>query len=173
MLVGDVRPGPITRTLPRLLLANDAGNVTSGTDSFFRHPQRITGLGKLGEGSELCRPSPRSLRSMLSSIAFVLPCLLSPLCTGNSVLHLAKRGIPLDSNLPLNLRESHHVLKEDDDIWDAKLSLSHSVANKNKFYIIQLLEPDSGQRDEYYIWTRWGRVGDESMRDLHSSCALI
>ena len=76
------------------------------------------------------------------------------------MLHIAKRGIPLDSHVPVNLRDSHHVLREGEDIWDAKLSQSHSVANKNKFYIIQLLESDTGDQDKYYVWTRWGRVGE-------------
>ena len=107
---------------------------------------------------------PRVCLEMPKKCRFVLleQLLLLVLSYSSNVLHLAKRGIPLDSHLPTNLRDSHHVLREDEDIWDAKLSLSHSVANKNKFYIIQLLEPDSGEQDKYFVWTRWGRVGESN-----------
>ena len=33
--------------------------------------------------------------------------------------------------------------------------------NNNKFYVVQLLEDDSGEA--YYIWTRYGRVGDRGV----------
>jgi poly [ADP-ribose] polymerase len=77
-------------------------------------------------------------------------------------VRIAKNGIPLDEHIPQQFNSSHHVLREGDDVWDAKLNFSNSTANNNKFYIIQLLEGDSGQENTYYVWTRWGRVGKVS-----------
>jgi poly [ADP-ribose] polymerase len=74
-------------------------------------------------------------------------------------VRIAKNGIPLDDHIPQHISASHHVLREGDEIWDAKLNFSNSEANNNKFYIIQLLESDTGQENLYYVWTRWGRVG--------------
>lgn len=39
--------------------------------------------------------------------------------------------------------------------------------NNNKFYVIQLLE----SKGRYYLWTRWGRVGEtgQSSNKMHSS----
>ena len=37
--------------------------------------------------------------------------------------------------------------------------------NNNKFYIIQLLEKDSGQ--DFRVWTRWGRVGENGQSNLY------
>ena len=42
------------------------------------------------------------------------------------------------------------------------------VNNRNKFYILQVLE-SSGQ---YYIWTRYGRVGYDGVHQLDSQCGL-
>jgi poly [ADP-ribose] polymerase len=77
-------------------------------------------------------------------------------------VQIAKNGIPLDEHIPQHFNASHHVLREGDEVWDAKLNCSNSTANNNKFYIIQLLEGDNGQENTYYVWTRWGRVGKVS-----------
>ncbi len=71
-----------------------------------------------------------------------------------------KGGIPLDDMIPQGYRNSHHILKEGENVWDAKLNFSNSTDNNNKFYFIQLLEPDNEQTGSYYVWTRWGRVGE-------------
>ncbi len=78
-------------------------------------------------------------------------------------VRIAKNGIPLDEHIPQQFNTSHHVLRERDEVWDAKLNFSNSTANNNKFYIIQLLEGDDGQENSYYVWTRWGRVGKASI----------
>ncbi|KAJ5218093.1 uncharacterized protein N7498_000192 [Penicillium cinerascens] len=43
-------------------------------------------------------------------------------------------------------------------IWDATLNQTVAAQNNNKFYIIQLLSVSNGQN--YFTWTRWGRVGE-------------
>lgn len=49
-------------------------------------------------------------------------------------------------------------IDEDGTIYDATLNQTNSTHNKNKFYLIQLLKnPISKQ---YYVWARWGRVGE-------------
>lgn len=75
-------------------------------------------------------------------------------------VQIAKNGIPLDDNISQHLKASHHVMRVGDEVWDAKLNMSNSAENNNKFYIIQLLEPDNGKEDNYFVWNRWGRVGE-------------
>jgi poly [ADP-ribose] polymerase 2/3/4 len=78
-------------------------------------------------------------------------------------VQIAKNGIPLDEIISQHLKASHHVLRVGDEIWDAKLNMSNSTDNNNKFYIIQLLEPDNVQEGNYYVWNRWGRVGESAI----------
>ena len=40
--------------------------------------------------------------------------------------------------------------------FDCMLNQTNIGQNNNKFYVIQLLE----SRGQYYLWTRWGRVGE-------------
>ena len=70
-----------------------------------------------------------------------------------------KHGIPLDDHIAQHLKSSHHVLRVVDEVWDAKLNMSNSAENNNKFYIIQILESDQIDEESYYVWNRWGRVG--------------
>jgi poly [ADP-ribose] polymerase len=53
-----------------------------------------------------------------------------------------------------------HVYYRGDDVYDALLNQTDIGANKNKYYIIQLLETDASPH-QYYTWNRWGRVGEE------------
>jgi predicted DNA-binding WGR domain protein len=52
-----------------------------------------------------------------------------------------------------------HVFEDpsNGDIYYATLNQTNIGANANKFYVMQLLEADTG--DKWYLWTRWGRVG--------------
>ena len=45
-------------------------------------------------------------------------------------------------------------------MYDALLNQTNIANNNNKYYIIQLLETDDGSR-KYFVWLRWGRVGEE------------
>ena len=46
---------------------------------------------------------------------------------------------------------------EENGVWNCMLNQTNVSHNKNKFYVIQLLEEDS--KKSYYVWFRWGRVG--------------
>ena len=52
-----------------------------------------------------------------------------------------------------------HVYEEGGDVYDALLNQTDIATNKNKYYIIQLLESDKG--GDFRCWNRWGRVGEE------------
>ena len=45
-------------------------------------------------------------------------------------------------------------------VYDALLNQTDIGANKNKYYIIQMLETDASP-PTWYAWNRWGRVGEE------------
>ncbi|GJN05297.1 hypothetical protein PR202_ga22915 [Eleusine coracana subsp. coracana] len=46
---------------------------------------------------------------------------------------------------------------QDDEIYDATLNQTNVGGNNNKFYIIQVLEPDAG--GSFMVYSRWGRIG--------------
>ncbi|RNF04362.1 putative poly(ADP-ribose) polymerase, partial [Trypanosoma conorhini] len=50
-----------------------------------------------------------------------------------------------------------HVYERDGDVYQCTLNQTHVSANRNKYFILQLLQDDSGSM--YYLFTRWGRVG--------------
>jgi len=67
-----------------------------------------------------------------------------------------KKGLaPVDDNCPH--KDSYHVYVEGSDIWDVMLNQTNIQNNNNKYYLIQLLEADSGSK--FAIWMRWGRIG--------------
>lgn len=68
---------------------------------------------------------------------------------------IVKGRVPVDEQFPH--AHTHHVLQDGEDLWDCLLNQTNLAQNNNKYYIIQLLEKDSG--GDYHVWTRWGRVG--------------
>ena len=52
------------------------------------------------------------------------------------------------------------MYEEGDDVHDAYLNQTNIQDNKNKYYIIQMLETDAAPH-QYFCWNRWGRVGEE------------
>ena len=67
-----------------------------------------------------------------------------------------KKGLaPVDGDCPQ--QAEYHVLCEGKLAWDAMLNQTNIQANNNKFYLLQLLQADSGKG--YAVWMRWGRVG--------------
>ncbi|RKO83378.1 WGR domain-containing protein, partial [Blyttiomyces helicus] len=60
---------------------------------------------------------------------------------------------------------SSHVFTTADGVYDAMLNQTEISRNNNKFYIIQLLQSDSGSK-VFHVWTRWGRVGADGQRKL-------
>ena len=80
-----------------------------------------------------------------------------------------KGKAPVDSDCPQ--ASSYHVFSEGNDIWDAMLNqVNIGDKNNNKFYIIQLLEGDSGQG--FGVWMRWGRVGSSGQKCWQPSATL-
>lgn len=49
-------------------------------------------------------------------------------------------------------------------IWSAMLNQSDLRDNHNKFYLLQILQ--SVQSFDYYLFFRWGRVGDKGQQKL-------
>uniref|UniRef100_A0A516AGD1 Poly [ADP-ribose] polymerase n=1 Tax=Lingulaulax polyedra TaxID=160621 RepID=A0A516AGD1_LINPO len=68
---------------------------------------------------------------------------------------IAKGGVPVDKLFPR--KDQYHVYQQDGEVWDCMLNQTNVGANNNKFYVIQLLEKDSG--GGFLVWNRWGRVG--------------
>ncbi|XP_015083642.1 poly [ADP-ribose] polymerase 2-like [Solanum pennellii] len=68
-----------------------------------------------------------------------------------------KGAAVLDQYLSDDIKERYHVLQQGNDIYDATLNQTNVGNNNNKFYIIQVLENDSG--GNFLVYTRWGRVG--------------
>jgi len=67
-----------------------------------------------------------------------------------------RKGLaPVDPDCPH--QEKYHVFTEGRDVWDCMLNQTNIQNNNNKYYLIQLLEADSGK--SYAVWMRWGRVG--------------
>ncbi|KAI1467488.1 PARP-domain-containing protein [Daldinia caldariorum] len=65
--------------------------------------------------------------------------------------------IPLDE-IADTLYFNYEVYIDDNGvIFDASLNQTNSKANNNKFYRLQLLR---SVKDQFFCWTRWGRVGE-------------
>jgi len=62
----------------------------------------------------------------------------------------------VDSNCPLASKV--HVLTSGSQTYDQTLNQSNLTQNNNKYYILQVLENDTNSNN-FYFWTRWGRVG--------------
>ncbi|KAM3728837.1 Poly [ADP-ribose] polymerase [Dirofilaria immitis] len=58
-----------------------------------------------------------------------------------------------------------HVYTEFDDVYDALLNQTSTQHNKNKYFIIQLLESDIS--NQYWVWFHWGRVGYKGQTSLN------
>ncbi|KAL0951402.1 hypothetical protein HGRIS_008098 [Hohenbuehelia grisea] len=55
--------------------------------------------------------------------------------------------------------DSHLVYSNEEGVWDAMLNQTDIGANANKFYVLQLLHPNSSN-SQCVLFTRWGRVGE-------------
>ncbi|KAL1755215.1 PARP-1-like protein [Schizophyllum commune] len=60
---------------------------------------------------------------------------------------------------------THQVYANSEGVWDAMLNQTDIGANKNKFYVIQLLHP-IGNESSCWLYTRWGRVGERGQNQL-------
>ncbi|CAO2202888.1 unnamed protein product [Urochloa humidicola] len=69
-----------------------------------------------------------------------------------------KGAAVLDQHIPDDInKKAYHVLQVGDEIYDATLNQTNVGKNNNKFYVIQVLESDSG--GSFIVYQRWGRVG--------------
>lgn len=72
-----------------------------------------------------------------------------------NVVRNVQKPIPLDEGLcsPYQV-----FVRDDSTVFDATLNQSNAGANNNKFYRIQLVR--RGSQQQWFTWTRWGRVGE-------------
>jgi len=78
--------------------------------------------------------------------------------SGGQVQQVVKGRAAADASCPH--ADEMHVYYEGDDVYDALLNQADIGENKNKYYILQLMESDASPH-QYYTWNRWGRVGEE------------
>ncbi|KAK2742342.1 hypothetical protein FQN57_005430 [Myotisia sp. PD_48] len=70
-----------------------------------------------------------------------------------------KQQAPINVPVDMPGRTNYNVHIDGDTIYDAALNQTNSMANNNKFYILQLLAATTAPI--YVVWTRWGRVGEK------------
>ncbi|OTB06558.1 hypothetical protein M426DRAFT_9690 [Hypoxylon sp. CI-4A] len=71
--------------------------------------------------------------------------------------------IPLDEGAEHSLAAYEVYIDDDGVIYDASLNQTNASNNNNKFYRLQLLR---SVRNQFKIWTRWGRVGERGQRKI-------
>ncbi|XP_050949845.1 poly [ADP-ribose] polymerase 2 isoform X3 [Labeo rohita] len=74
-----------------------------------------------------------------------------------------KGKAPVDSECKAKIGKAH-VYSEGADVYDVMLNQTNLQFNNNKYYLIQLLQDDSGKA--YSVWMRWGRVGKVGQNSL-------
>ena len=79
--------------------------------------------------------------------------------SGGQGQQVVKGRAAVDASCP-HAAEMHVYDGGGDEVYDALLNQADIGANKNKYYILQLLESDASPHT-YYTWNRWGRVGEE------------
>ncbi|KAJ3332829.1 Poly [ADP-ribose] polymerase 2 [Blyttiomyces sp. JEL0837] len=90
----------------------------------------------------------------------------APEPVAKTVKVIKKGAAAVDALVPANIATAVHVYEQDGEVFDALLNQTDIKNNNNKFYIIQLLKYDS--RNEYMVWTRWGRVGVDGQNAIQS-----
>ena len=65
--------------------------------------------------------------------------------------------MPIDEHCTLK-HATHRVLQQGGKAYSATLNQTSVTNNNNKFYIIQIVQPDANP-NSCYVYTRWGRVG--------------
>ncbi|XP_078678445.1 protein mono-ADP-ribosyltransferase PARP3-like [Branchiostoma floridae x Branchiostoma belcheri] len=71
-----------------------------------------------------------------------------------------KKVYKVDSSCPLNGRGQVQ------DDYDCMLNQTNIGHNNNKYYIIQLIKTAGASPRPYYVWNRWGRVGEPGQSAL-------
>ncbi|CAG8520900.1 3017_t:CDS:1, partial [Cetraspora pellucida] len=86
------------------------------------------------------------------------------------MVKIIKKGkAPVDELF--QMKDSFHVFSNTQATWDCLLNQTNAGANNNKFFIIQLLESDSG--GNYYVYSRWGRVGYDGQQAMSGPLASL
>jgi poly [ADP-ribose] polymerase len=57
------------------------------------------------------------------------------------------------------MKDKAKVLEHERALYSATLTQSNLAKDDNKFFIIQALQIGDPPNDDYYLYTRWGRVG--------------
>jgi len=78
------------------------------------------------------------------------------------VKEIRKGRTVVDPNVPNS--NDYHVFEDGDEIYDAVLNQTNIANNNNKFYNLQVLKKDN--TNNYFFWTRWGRVGEKGQFKL-------
>jgi len=75
-----------------------------------------------------------------------------------SIRFVEKRGISMDVDIG-DLAKTAHVLvdKSKSRVYSEMLNKTDMVSGANSFYLLHLLEADSG--GEYWVYRKWGRIG--------------
>ncbi|KAL2323662.1 hypothetical protein Fmac_028041 [Flemingia macrophylla] len=82
------------------------------------------------------------------------------------IVTATKKGVAvLDQWLPDSVKTHYHVLQLGGEVYDAMLNQTNLGDNNNKFYVIQVLESDTG--GEFLVYNRWGRVGVKGQDKIH------
>lgn len=55
-------------------------------------------------------------------------------------------------------------LSAEGDVYDVMLNQTNVEFNNNKYYLLQLAKANN--RNQYYVWFRWGRVGKKGRNNL-------
>lgn len=64
--------------------------------------------------------------------------------------------VPVDPNCFARVNDSVVACDPDNRPYDAMLNQTNVGSNNNKYYLLQLLQDNSGK---YWTWFRWGRIG--------------
>lgn len=75
----------------------------------------------------------------------------------NIILTKGLDFVPVDNYFPM--KDKAKVLENQKAHYSITLTQSNLAKDDNKFFIIQALQIGEPPNDEYYLYTRWGRVG--------------
>ncbi|XP_022689274.1 poly [ADP-ribose] polymerase 2-like [Varroa jacobsoni] len=64
----------------------------------------------------------------------------------------------------VDLQGQASIYVEKGDVYDVMLNQTNVEFNNNKYYLLQLAKANN--RNQYYVWFRWGRVGKKGRNNL-------
>eukprot|EP01061_Rhynchopus_euleeides_P022698 TRINITY_DN3708_c0_g1_i1.p1 TRINITY_DN3708_c0_g1~~TRINITY_DN3708_c0_g1_i1.p1 ORF type:complete len:642 (+),score=321.51 TRINITY_DN3708_c0_g1_i1:1347-3272(+) len=85
------------------------------------------------------------------------------LASGKKVLK-NKGGVPVEPDSELD--ETHHVfIPRPNEVYSVTLNYVDLSRKKNSYYIMQILQPDKGDKNRVTLYRKWGRIGGEQGAD--------